>query len=602
MSEIPNPDSLNDPAEQLKAIRRLRETSKFKLSQLDNSIQRFTSRFDQQKESLTELYDTTQKHQRYLTNVITTRDSLQHTLDLVTTGKRLGPTIYKDIDTNFEEYIAAMDEINKALDMLSTLNFEDGRKAKSNLTLLQDVGRKSLLTYFMSLNEKYNKGFPQTYFSFDNDKNFVIRNEDLNKNITYPITDDDFRKMGEVVRVLKDLFDKDYLVKYAEARRQFLEDSLRKLIKATKTRTTLSGNIDPLLIPSYFYHSHPIHMLLLTFNFLVDRETEMAHKIFINQVDFICVMNMLLSETLTEIIDIIKKNCYQTLNQHVDCLFDLDLAQTLQTIVPTFDKYVEGNQKMQQENFKKIIAPFYSTIKSTFENLNSAIEKHDPAFLPFDGGVSPLTSNVLLFLIHLFPYESVLNVISTTEKIVTKAIHSLAANIESKASHYSDQVLTQLFIMNNFHFVYTTIQSSKLADAISPENKSRIEDKIQRAQEEYIKLTWDTAFSKLNVDNIGDIDAKTGLNKKQRYIVKMAFKNFRDRIDELRQKHQGYNTKNAKLMSTIMNDTLRKVSQKYEKFWSKWKQSGFSKTPEKWICYQPSTLSQMVTKLYTPSK
>ena len=132
----------------------------------------------------------------------------------------------------------------------------------------------------------------------------------------------------------------------------------------------------------------------------------------------------------------------------------------------------------------------------------------------------------------------------------------------------------------------------------------KIEEKIQKAQEEFIKITWDTAFAKVNYEAIekavGERDEKTGLlNKKQRMIIKMAFKGFRDKIDEIRQKHQGYNTRNTKLMAAIMNDTLRKIREKYEKFWSHWKDSGFSNTPEKWICYQPSTLNQMITKLYS---
>lgn len=596
--------SLSDPSEQLKAIRKLREISNQKLSQLDGAINRFICRFDRQKTSLTELYDSTQKNQRYLTNVIATRDALQQTLDLLSTRQRLEPIISKSIDENFDEYIKTMNEIGQALEILSDLNFTDGKIANDNLKLLQVQGRAVITDYFISIANKYQSPFPITYWRLDDNGVFSVLCDELNQQITYPFLENDFTRMKVITGVIVDMRSNmdEFIDMYTETRNNFISATFKKIIKMVKPRTPLSGPIDPLLIPTYFRKSHSIHLLLFTYRFIVDRETEIKRKIFGNLRG---VVDKVIEKSFDEILLPNIKSQVQTLNQHIDCLFDLDIIQTLKAILPTFDKYKDESTYNHQEVIQSSIQPFATATKNVIESLISAIEKHDQAFLPVDGGVSPLTSNILLFLIHLYPYEDVLNEIMHINSIVTRVITNLITNIELKAGHYNDSVLTQLFIMNNLHFIFTTVQSSKLKNSLPHENQIIIEEKIQKAQEEFIKSTWDTAFAKVNEDavrkQLGEYHDKDELNKKQRMVIKMAFKNFRDKIDEIRQKHQGYNTKNTKLMAAIMNDTLNKIRSKYERFWSHWKDSGFSKTPEKWICYQPSTLNQMITKLYSGS-
>lgn len=604
MSDTQNP-SLNDPSEQLKAIRKLREMSNQKLSQLDQAINRFISRFDQKKDKLTELYDGTQKQQRYLTNVIATRDALQQTLDLLDTTKRLSPIINnRNVEENFDEYIRTMNEIGQALEVLSDLNFEDGKMANQNLKELQDTGRKEITEYFLTIINKsqYKEAFPISYWKIDEKGDFNVISDELNEQITYPLLENDFQRMKVITGVIVDMMShtNEFVEQYAASRSQFIDATFRKIIKIVKPRTPMNAPIDPLLIPKYFRKSHSIHLLCFAYRFIVDRETEIKRKIFGNLRG---VLDKVIEKSFDEIFVPNIKSQVQPLNQHIDCLFDLDIIQTLRTILPTFDKYKDESTYNHQEVIESLMQPFANNTKNIIEALISAIEKHDQTFLPVDGGVSPLTSNILLFLIHLFPYEDSLTNIMPINTIVTRIISSLISNIELKAGHYNDPVLTQLFKMNNLHFIFTTVQGSKLKGSLPSENSILIEESISKAQEEYIKLTWDTAFAKVNEDtvrkNLGEFNEKLGLNKKQRMVIKMAFKNFRDKIDEIRQKHQGYNTKNTKLMAAIMNDTLNKIRTKYEKFWIRWKDSGFSKTPEKWICYQPSTLNQMITKLYS---
>lgn len=595
-----NFDLLSDPAEQLKSIRYLREQATQRLSQLDNSIQRFIYRFDQQKGALTELYTKTQQHQILIANATATRDLLQQTLDLLSTSQKLTPIIETNVATNFEEYVQTMGEIKQALQSLSTLNFEDGKIEKENLQNLQDKGREKLTDYFTILITKYQTPFPLSYWSINDQGDFVIQCEGLNNNLTYPITDADFEQLQRIAQVLIDIDDTHVFERYYESRQEFIAATMKKISKNTKPPVFLNGPIDPLLIPTYFRKSAMIHLLLFTYRFIVERETEIARRIFGDRKE---VFDNVIQPSFKEIfMSSIKAAYSQTPSQHVDCLFELDVIQTIQTILPSFDaNYTDEASKKHQRDLSNMINPFANNIKNIIDSLEVAIEKHDQAFLTSDGGVSPLTSNVLLFLIHLFPYQGSFQLITPLDSFVTKMITSLRNNINTKSNHYSDRVLAQLFLMNNLQFIVTTVKSTKLKGVFPPDNQLAIEDQIQKSQEEYIKLTWDTAFVKLDIPDIGEIK-EGGLNKKQKQIIKAAFKNFIDRVNEIQAKHRKYNTKNTKLMQPILNDTLQKITHKYDKFYVKWKDSGFSKNPTTYISYQPATLAQLVTMIYTNPK
>jgi hypothetical protein len=163
-------------------------------------------------------------------------------------------------------------------------------------------------------------------------------------------------------------------------------------------------------------------------------------------------------------------------------------------------------------------------------------------------------------------------------------------------------VIPSLFLMNNAHYAYTAIQASPLVALVAPAEMTNLEDITQKAQERYLESTWATAVAKLRFDpKEGKEEAMlkaAKLNKKQRMTLKHMFRDFHARIDEIMARHQGYNLRNQKLMASVYAEAIKIVHGPYDRFWSRWKDKKFSKTPEKWISYQPPTLAEMISRLY----
>ena len=115
--------------------------------------------------------------------------------------------------------------------------------------------------------------------------------------------------------------------------------------------------------------------------------------------------------------------------------------------------------------------------------------------------------------------------------------------------------------------------------------------------------TWNKAFAILSYDSAFDgYKKQMPLNNTQKKIIKQKFSNFNAAILSLQTKHCSYCLKNKKLMAPIMNEAISKTKSKFESFYQKWHDSGFSKNPEKYTQTQPSTVEGIITRLYGGQK
>jgi hypothetical protein len=71
----------------------------------------------------------------------------------------------------------------------------------------------------------------------------------------------------------------------------------------------------------------------------------------------------------------------------------------------------------------------------------------------------------------------------------------------------------------------------------------------------------------------------------------------RGRIDHIMVRHQDYNVRNQKFMRSAETEAIKIVFGPYDRFWSRWTEKKFSKTPEKWICYRLSQATKSPTFL-----
>lgn len=603
-------ENISDPANQLRHIKKLRNFSKVKLENLSSSISRFITNFGEKQEKLSKLIKSTQKQQLAIDNITTVRDSLQNTLDLLNTESRLRSKINKNVQNEFNDFIRAMEEIRNAKETLKNRNFDDGKAAINQLESLEKEGFRYARQYFQNLTRTVSKELKEENFQFV-DGEFVITDPQLQADMYFPITQQIFEHMISLVHLLhtdrpndrmrdfNDNFSPEHL--YYDVRKAFLNLTLTPhIVNAKKKRKLSQQGMNVLDLAAYKRRKHPIHMLSFTTQYLLVREKKITEKVFGD--DYLETLSSYVNGSLIYYAESIDK-LIKPVQSHIDVLFDLDLKTTISLVIDDLECTCLADNDSDVSPVKMIrncAKNIDNTIIDVLNKYIDAVANHDPNFNTPTGSVSPLTSNVLHYLNVLVTYSNVLNgyEVLTMEYVATQAVTKLMQNLEAKSKKYQDRVLTTLFMMNNAHYAYNEIQNSRLKDVVQLSVCQNIEDIIQKSQINYFALTWDTAFQILDNKAIGEVKPGERLSKKQCKIVKKQFKDFAQQMQVILHKHKKYCTIYVKLMAPIRNDATKKVSTIYEKFFHKWKDSGFAKNPEKYYCFQPATLADRISRLY----
>lgn len=601
-------ENVSDPSAQLRHIKKLRNFSKEKTDNLSSSISRFILNFGEKQAKLSKLILCTQKQQLAIENISTLRNSLQNTLDLLNTSSKFEPIIESPIKDNFEQYISALEEIKNARLTLMSRQFEDRGKAIEGLNRMENSGYDHARRYFSQINDKIKTPFTIKTFSLV-DGNFKVNDPELEKDIFYPITPTQFDHLIALVHLLKnDSSDMEFRKEntrtpeyiFKQSRSTFLTSSLHEyIVKAEQKRKLTQQTLNVLDIANYKQRKHPIHMFSFTMQFILLRERRIAEKMFGD--NYISTLSLYVISPLTYYATQVEK-LRKPVVSHVDILFDLDLVTTINLVIDDLEStFTEiGDAENPIKTLKGYLRDFNNTIVDVLSKYIDGVANHDFNFVTPTGSVSPLTSNVLHYLNVLYKYQPVLNnyEVLTMEYVSTTTVTKLMQNLDAKSKKYTDRVISTLFLMNNAHYAYNAIINSNLNGLVSTEVCQNIEDIISKSQDSYFQLTWDTAFNILNSQAVGEVKAGERLSKKQCKILKKQFKDFAQQMQVILHKHKKYCTIYVKLMAPIRNDATKKVNTTYEKFFHKWKDSGFAKNPEKYYCFQPATLADRISRLY----
>lgn len=600
--------NISDPAQQLLEIKKLRSFAQKKLSHIDKTIGSFVVDFNQKKSNITQLNEKIQAHQKTISNIKESSAKLCNVLNLLNTETRLQTIINSPIEQNFDQYMEAMTEIRTAHKELLSYDFKDAKEKIESILNLEYRGINFIRCYYAQLIGLFKEPFPYETFELEDNK-LKITNKELRDNIYYPITSKNFEHMVTIINLFKELKGKtdfraqneklspEYM--FSTSRRAFINRSLSQfLIECKKDRNIKTGNINVLEISNYKRKNHPIHLFSYALEFLVHREMKITERLFSD--DYLSIVSSNVESAMTYYANTIS-TLQKPIVSHIDALFDLDLEST---ILDVFDSLQAAYSTNQVENIfnpihhiQNIASKLDETVCDVILKFLDAIIIHDPNYVPPSGTISPISANVLFYLLNLLEYPNVLNrnEVLTLKYISTKAITYLNENLETKSQKYNDKIISSIFILNNSHYINEKIHNTDLIYYVQNTVLQQLEDIISDEQAKYMSLTWDTAFVILTSKTVEVIPGDF-LSKKQCKIIKKQFSEFAKRMQVLLHAHHKYSTSNSKLWGPIRNDAVKKVHSIYGRYFTKWKDSGFANNPEKYYCFQPSTLADRISK------
>ncbi|XP_048236124.1 exocyst complex component EXO70A1 isoform X2 [Ricinus communis] len=140
------------------------------------------------------------------------------------------------------------------------------------------------------------------------------------------------------------------------------------------------------------------------------------------------------------------------------------------------------------------------TAQETFGDFEEAVEKDATKTAVLDGTVHPLTSYVINYVKFLFDYQSTLKQLfqefdasdpdDQLASVTTRIMMALQNNLDGKSKQYKDPALTQLFLMNNIHYIVRSVRRSEAKDLLGDDWVQIHRRIVQQHANQYKRVSW----------------------------------------------------------------------------------------------------------------
>ncbi|GAV57320.1 Exo70 domain-containing protein [Cephalotus follicularis] len=253
------------------------------------------------------------------------------------------------------------------------------------------------------------------------------------------------------------------------------------------------------------------------------------------------------------------------------------------------------------------------TAQETFADFEEAVEKDATKTAVLDGTVHPLTSYVINYVKFLFDYQSTLKQLfqefsdsdpdSQLASVTTRIMQALQANLDGKAKQYKDPALTQLFLMNNIHYIVRSVRRSEAKDSLGDDWVQIHRRIVQQHANQYKRVSWAKILQCLTVQgggsSSGGVIPEGSGSGVSRAMIKDRFKTFNTQFEELHQRQSQWTVPDSELRESLRLAVAEVLLPAYRSFLRRFGpmiENG--KNPQKYIRYTPEELERMLSEFF----
>eukprot|EP00252_Welwitschia_mirabilis_P020450 TRINITY_DN5016_c0_g1_i1.p1 TRINITY_DN5016_c0_g1~~TRINITY_DN5016_c0_g1_i1.p1 ORF type:complete len:645 (-),score=126.10 TRINITY_DN5016_c0_g1_i1:279-2213(-) len=290
----------------------------------------------------------------------------------------------------------------------------------------------------------------------------------------------------------------------------------------------------------------------------------------------------------------------------------LDMYEIMRELLPEIEVIFAGKACTEMRksalNLTKGLA---QTAQDTFGDFEEAVEKDSTKSSVLDGTVHPLTSYVINYVKFLFDYQSTLKQLfqengkgdssnSQLAAATMRIMSALQTNLDGKAKQYKDPALTQLFLMNNIHYMVRSVRRSEAKDLLGDDWVQRHRRIVQQHANQYRRISWGRILQCLTVQGVsssgsGGVDSSSV----SRAVLKERFKAFNMQFDELHQRQVSWTVPDSELRESLRLAVAEVLLPAYRSFIKRFGSLiDNGKNPQKYMKYTPEDLERMLNELF----
>ncbi|KAL7252652.1 hypothetical protein ACSBR1_007257 [Camellia fascicularis] len=258
------------------------------------------------------------------------------------------------------------------------------------------------------------------------------------------------------------------------------------------------------------------------------------------------------------------------------------------------------------------------TAQETFGDFEEAVEKDATKTAVLDGTVHPLTSYVINYVKFLFDYQSTLKQLfqefesgeetnSQLASVTMRIMQALQTNLDGKSKQYKDPALTNLFLMNNIHYMVRSVRRSEAKDLLGDDWVQRHRRIVQQHANQYKRIAWAKILQCLTIQGLSSsgggssVGGADGGNSSgvSRAIVKDRLKMFNIQFEELHQRQSQWTVPDTELRESLRLAVAEVLLPAYRNFIKRFGplvESG--KNPMKYIRFTAEDLDRMLGEFF----
>ncbi|MCD7457440.1 hypothetical protein HAX54_035088 [Datura stramonium] len=256
------------------------------------------------------------------------------------------------------------------------------------------------------------------------------------------------------------------------------------------------------------------------------------------------------------------------------------------------------------------------TAQETFRDFEEAVEKDATKTAVSDGTVHPLTSYVINYVKFLFDYQSTLKQLfqefengdsnSQLAAVTMRIMQALQTNLDGKSKQYKDPALTNLFLMNNIHYMVRSVRRSEAKDLLGDDWVQRHRRVVQQHANQYKRIAWAKILQCLSIQGLtssggGNSMGVDGQNSSgvSRALVKERLKTFNIQFEDLHQRQSQWTVPDTELRESLrlaVAEVLLPAYRSFIKRFGPMVENG--KNPQKYIRYSAEDLERMLGEFF----
>ncbi|CAN1772413.1 Exocyst complex component EXO70A1 [Linum perenne] len=247
------------------------------------------------------------------------------------------------------------------------------------------------------------------------------------------------------------------------------------------------------------------------------------------------------------------------------------------------------------------------TAQETFIDFEEAVERDATKSAVLDGTVHPLTSYVINYVKFLFDYQSTVKQLfqelesddpeGQLAAVTTRIMQALQTNLDGKSKQYRDPALTQLFLMNNIHYIVRSVRKSQAKDLLGDDWVQIHRRVVQQHANQYKRISWAKVHMQiLQCLTVQGANESSGLS---RSMVKERFKTFNFQFEELYTRQAQWTVPDSELRESLRLAVAEVLLPAYRSFLKRCApmiESG--RSANKYIRYTAEDLERMLNEFF----